>query len=527
MVLIMGIALVGCSASKSNKSASSSTTNNSPSGATAGPGSTGGQEAADPNGTLTFGSAAVTAQPTFDIHTYAGGLTGWNIYTLVYDNLVQLSGNSLDVEPDLATSWTWNANDTQLTLKLERGVQFQDGSSFNADVAVANLKAAAAKGANTATQLANMTNVVAVDPYTVMLNFSAPSPSVLYDLAGYAGMVESPGGLADPSSLVQHPAGSGPYKLQSVSSSLTYTYVRWDEYWNKTHVFPETYIQPAYVNETTRLNAVENGAADATYITAQTYSSAVADKNLQISTYPGMESYNIYMNSHIAPLDNLQVREAISMALNRPAFNASQQGLCPPAYQAFEPGLTGYIDGYQGLGYDPAQAKQLIEQAGATGKTITLDTIPNQPFIALAEIAQSQLDAIGLHVTITQLPGASFRVQFAQGAFGLLFAPDSIQAPDPAQVTDTFYLGPMYPGVKDPAMVAEIQSAEQQPLGSPQRTTAFEQINRDLVTKYVPWAPVCEEVQVFVGNKKVIGLNQLPGAVFTAAPNEEYVQIGR
>jgi peptide/nickel transport system substrate-binding protein len=519
LILFLGIAAASCSSSKPKASPSGNAPGNSASPT--------GNQVPDPNGTLSFAEGSPTAYPTFNIHTYAGGLTGWQTYTMLYDTLLQLSSNSLTLEPMLATSWKWNSTDTQLTMQLRNDVKFQDGEAFNADNAVANLKAAAAQGANAAAALATMTNVEATGPYTISLTFSAPSPAVLFTFAGYGGMVVAPAGLANPSQLVKTPMGSGPYELQSISTSVTYNEVFFDGYWNKSHVFPKYQQQQNIVNETTRLNAVQTGASDGTYVTGITYPTAQADKNLQMATYPGLEAYNVYMNNKIAPLNNDQVRQAISMALNRSAFAASQNTLCPAAYSDFLPGMVGYIKGYQGLGENVAQAKQMIQAAGANGAVIKMVTIPNEPFATLAQIAQAQLDAIGLNVQISQQPGAVFRVLYSQGQYGMLFAPDSLLGPDPSQIVDNYYLGQMNPGTTDPTMVAEIRSAEQLPLGTPQRTTAFEQINKDLTTKYVPWAAVCQEVQVFVANKKVIGLNNLPEAVFTAAPNEEYLQIAK
>jgi ABC-type transport system substrate-binding protein len=340
-------------------------------------------------------------------------------------------------------------------------------------------------------------------------------------------MMISSKGLANPSVLVQHPMGSGPYELTSVDSSLTYTLTRFDGYWNKSHVFPQTVKQQNIVNETTRLNAVETGTSDATYITGSTYARATADKNLQIATYPALIVVNVFMDDKIPPLNNPQVRQAVSMALDRNAVNASQEGLCSPAYSDFLPGIVGSINGYMGLGTNVAQARQLIQAAGATGATIQMEVIPNQPNATYAEIAQSQLAAIGLNIKITQQPGTVDRVLYAQGQYGMLVAPDSLYAPDPTQIVDNFYTGPMNPGTKDPAMVGEIRNAEQLPLGSSQRTAAFQQINKDLATKYLPWAPLCQEVTVFAANKKVIGLDSLPEAVFSAAANEEYLQVGK
>jgi peptide/nickel transport system substrate-binding protein len=510
----MAIAAASCSSSKPK----SATGNASPT-------TTGGQ-VPDPNGTINFEEASSVAFPTFNIHTYAGGLTGWWTYTNLYDSLLQVSP-SLQLKPMLATSWSFNSDNTQLTLHLRNDVKFQDGEAFNADDVVSNIKADAASGSNSQSSFASMTDVVAVNPTEARLTFSQPDPSILYDLVGYPGMMIAPAGLANPTMLVKTPMGSGPYVLNSISSSLTYQETRNDGYWNKSHVYPKYFNQQNISDETARFNAVLTGASDGGYITALNYPKAKADPNLQVAVYNGIESYNLYMNTNIAPLDNVQVRQAISMALNRDAMNASQQGLCPPAFQAFGPGMAGYMKGYTGLGEDVNKAKELIQSAGATGATIKVMTTIVAPFPTLTQIAQAQLAAIGLKLDIVQQPGSTFRTLYSQGGYGMLMAPDSLNAPDSSQVVNLFYTGYQNPGAKDPATVAEIHTALGLPIGSAQRDQAFQQINKDLMTKDLTWAPLCSVTNIFVANKKVIGLDQMPFAVLTAGPVHQYLQIAK
>jgi ABC-type transport system substrate-binding protein len=358
------------------------------------------------------------------------------------------------------------------------------------------------------------------------MTFSQPDPDVLFALTGYAGMMESANGMANPSQLVQHPAGSGPYKLVSLSAANTYSLDRFDGYWNKSHVYPATEQQQNIVDETTRLNAVKTGTLAATYVTGLTYTSALADKSLQLEKYNALTEFTVFMNDKIHPLDNSSVRQAISLALNRDAMNASQDGVCPPVYQAFTPGMDGYIKGFAPA-TNVAQAKQLIQSAGATGATLKMVTIPNEPFATLAKLTQAQLDDIGLNVQIVTQPGAVYRVQFAQGQYPLMFAQTSISNPDPSAVLDQFVISPANPGTKDPTLVSQIQAAEAMSVGSSQRTAAMQAINRALSTQYYIWAPVCESVDIFVANPKVMGLDAIPSGALSDAPDASYLQISK
>jgi ABC-type transport system substrate-binding protein len=463
-------------------------------------------------------------------HTYSGGLTGWEMFTQLYDRLIQLGTDNKTLEPMLAKSWKWNAGNTQLTLDLRDDVMFQDGTPFNASVAVQNLQAAKAPGSNGVVALSLMTSVVAVDPSTLQLNFSSADPDVVFALEGYPGMMVSLAGLAKPPlALASAPAGSGPYKLESVSSALTFTYDRFDGYWNKSHVYPAKYVETNVASEQTRLNAVKTGQGDYGIISGETYAAAKADTSLQVASYQAPTAYVLFMNTKMAPFDNPVVRQAVAMAVDRPSLNAADNGLCTPVSQAFAPGMAGNASSIKAPAFDPAQAKQLIQQAGASGAKLKMLSITVAPYPTLAGVIQNDLDAIGLNVAIdVQAPGGTFRQLYQSGADPLLMAPTSITFPDVSQILDMYVTGFGNPGVKDPALAAQIQQAEGLPIGSSQRNAAMEAINATLTSPQGSlWVTLCAPKVLYVGTKKVIGLQTIPHAILSNAAVFNYLQIAK
>jgi peptide/nickel transport system substrate-binding protein len=232
------------------------------------------------------------------------------------------------------------------------------------------------------------------------------------------------------------------------------------------------------------------------------------------------------MNNKVAPLNNVDVRQAVSLALDRQAFNASQEGLCTPVGQAFPQGMVGYVQSLTPT-TNVAQAKSLVQAAGATGATIKLISIGIEPFATFAKLIQAQLGNIGLTVQIETEPTSTFRTLYAQGSTGMLMAQATVTSPDPTGVISLYVLGSNNPGTKDPTLVAEINQAEQLSLGTPQRATAFQNINRDLTTKDLIWAPICTGANIFVANKKMIGLGSMPNAEFAQTADNDYLQIAK
>jgi ABC-type transport system substrate-binding protein len=516
--------MAGCSNSSNSGTAKGAagvaTGNNNPTGLTP-----------DPNATFTFvGSNG--SNPLQNPHTYGGGLSGWELYTDLYDRLVQLSPDGKSEQPMLASSWKWNSTNTQLTMDLRKDVMFQDGTPFNADVAAANLHAAQAKGSNGQAPLALMTSAVASSPYTLQLNFSAADPDVIFALAYYPGMMVSMAGLAKPPmALATDPAGSGPFKLTNISSALTFTLDHFAGYWNnKNHVYPAKYVELSIVNETTRFNAVQTGQANETPISVLTWNNAVSNKNLQTASYQQPSSYVLFMNNKEAPFNNPMVRQAIQLGIDRGPLDASQDGLCTPVDQAIPQFMPGNDPNLKVPAYNQAQAKQLIQQAGATGAKVKMLSITYAPYPTLAGIVQNELDAIGLDVSIDALPpGGTFRTLYQQGAAPLLMAPTSISAVDASQILDAYVVGIGNPGTHDAALEAQIQQAEALPIGSSARASALQKVDDALTQpQNMLWVSLCAQHNLYVADNKLIGLvTDYPNALLSQAATEEYLQIAK
>jgi len=110
----------------------------------------------------------------------------------VFDTLVQLNPQTGAIEPMLATSWKYLSGDhLQLAVFLRHGVEFQDGTPFNAQ-AVVDYSKAFIKAGDIANLLQFVTSVTAVGDYEVIYHLSQQNAQLLDGLAGRAGMIPSP-----------------------------------------------------------------------------------------------------------------------------------------------------------------------------------------------------------------------------------------------------------------------------------------------------------------------------------------------
>lgn len=152
---------------------------------------------------------------TLDPHrsrTYAARI----VFTSLCDKLVDTDAK-LNFVPALAKSWSWNDDDTKLTLKLRDDVVFHDGSKFDAQAAKANLdRAKTLPDSQRKSELTSVTQVDAPDATTLVITVAQPDAPLLAQLSDRAGMMLSAKTFADKdsgTSIGRNPVCSGPYKF--------------------------------------------------------------------------------------------------------------------------------------------------------------------------------------------------------------------------------------------------------------------------------------------------------------------------
>ncbi len=114
------------------------------------------------------------------------------------------------------------------------------------------------------------------------------------------------------------------------------------------------------------------------------------------------------MNIEHPKLQDVRVRQAIQRAVDQASIiEAAYAGTAEPSFGVVSPGLVGKRTS-AGYAYDPAMAKSLIDEAGASGLNLTLRTLNNQERVLAATIIQANLAEIGINVTVMPLDAGPF-----------------------------------------------------------------------------------------------------------------------
>ena len=345
---------------------------------------------------------------------------------LIYDPLVRKDSH-FNLLPWIATSWerpdplTW-------VFHLHAGVHFHDGHPLTAaDVAwsirsMTNGSIITAKGG----AFKSVTAVDSPDPLTVVVHTSRPQPSLLFNLSdGLFGVVEA-GSARDEG---QRPIGSGPFRFVSQVQDKEVLLARNPTYWAGAPSPTIEHVRFQVVPDTiTAALEMKKGSADveSNVLTMDMVHALAGEANLRVSIGPGARVDYLNFNVQDPALRDPRVRQAIALAIDRPALVAAlwrghahlADTLLPPGHwaAASDAELTQYP-------HDSTRAVQLLKSAGLVPDSqgirlhLTMKTSTDEATRLEAQAMQAELRAVGIALSLRSTEFGTFYSDITKGAF--------------------------------------------------------------------------------------------------------------
>lgn len=367
-----------------------------------GGGSDGGSGGAASEGVLVVGYRS--ANPSSLDPTKSTSAADNTILWTFYDTLIDFDPETLEARPGLAKAWEFEDPQT-LRLDLVQGATFHDGTPFDAEAVKFNLDRSrdASSGSTVAGQLAAIESIEVRDASTPVLHLSRPAASLVLVLSDRSGMMGSPTAIkADEEGFAKKPVGAGPFEFESWNPGSELKVTRFDAYRTPAKLKGITF--KSMPDPTARINALRSGDVDLIYDVDPTAVGPL-ESDSKLTTYVGssIEYANLYTNMSLKPLDDVKVRQAISMAIDREALtDAVTDGRGEPAYLPVRKESFAYSAADDGKpAYDPEAAKQLLTEAGYPNGT-SFDLVMEAGGVndRKAEIIQADLEKIGIKVNV-------------------------------------------------------------------------------------------------------------------------------
>lgn len=337
----------------------------------------------------------------------------------VYDTLL-LMDKDAQIQPGLATSWTYNDDHTVLTLELRKDVKFSDGAAFNAAAVKANVEHLKAGTGQNSVMVSTVERVETPSEYVAELHLSEPNPALLAYLTFVAGAQGSPDALNN-ADFATKPVGSGPYLLDAAKTvqGTVYSYTRNPDYWNK-DAFPYDTIELKPMAEATaRMNALKAGQIDGASGSPATVAEAKA-AGLNVTQQP-LDREGLLLvdrDGSVTPaMGDARVRQAINHAIDTEGILKSiQQGFGTATDQVFNTTSVAHVPELDNAyPYDPAKAKALLAEAGYTNGFDLL--LPENASVAANPIIEQQLGEVGIRVTWDRVPNDSWITAIQSGKY--------------------------------------------------------------------------------------------------------------
>ena len=330
------------------------------------------------------------------------------LYANVFEGLTHI-GPAGEVLPGLAESWTISEDGKVYTFKLRSGVKFHDGTDFDAGDVKFSLDRARAEDSVNAQKIlfAAIDTVEAVDPATVKITLKHPQGAFLYNMGWGDAVIVAPES-ADANK--EKPVGTGPFRFESWAKGAAIKLAKAESYWgDAVHLDKvEFRIVP---DAAAAVPALLSGDVQAfPFFQPDGVAQIEGDPRFTVEVGATEGETLLSMNNKKAPFDKIQVRQAISYALDRQAIiDGASAGLGAPIGSHQSPASKAYVDLTGTYRHDVAKAKELLKEAGLENGFKTSLKLPPPSYARLGgEIIASQLREIGIEAEIIPVEWAQW-----------------------------------------------------------------------------------------------------------------------
>ncbi|TBC90114.1 ABC transporter substrate-binding protein (plasmid) [Rhizobium leguminosarum] len=467
----------------------------------------------------------------------------WSMIKSLYSRLMDYAPGTPNPVPSLAESFTVSPDGLTYTFKLHKGVKFSNGRELVASDVKYSIERAvdpktqgpgagffgAIKGFEDETggKTTTLAGIETPDDSTVIFNLSRPDATFLHVLAiNFASVVPKEAVEAAAGDFGKKPVGSGTFILKDWTIGQQLVFERNKDYFVKGVPYIDSFKVEVGQEPLVALLRLQKGEVDiagdgippAKFLEIKNS----ADGAQMIVDGEQLHTGYITLNTKVKPFDNVKVRQALNMAINKERITRILNGRATPANQPLPPLMPGYDKAFTGYAYDVAKAKALLAEAGyPDGFETVLYSTNTDPQPRIAQAIQQDLAAVGVKAEVRALAQANvISAGGTEGEAPMIWSGGMAwiaDFPDPSN----FY-GPILgcagavPGgwnwswycnadLDKRAVAADSMS---DPAKAAERTAAWGKVFTDIMAD-APWIPVINERRVVAKSLRMGGADNI------------------
>jgi peptide/nickel transport system substrate-binding protein len=392
------------------------------------------------------------------------------VFENIFDTLYTVTPNGKGVTPDLATGYKVSSNKKTYTFTLRSGVKFSNGTPMTSKDVVFSIDQSRKASQGWGYIDTAIKDVKAPSPSTVVIDLKYPWAPLLADLSLFSnGVVPANYGGKSETDFYKAPMGTGAFKWDVWKKGQFLKLVRNTNYWKPGQPYLDSVTWTDTGNDNTRLDQLKGGQAQVDEFPAwSTVASLKSTPGITMNLFNSTRTDYLLLNEKRPPFNDVHVRRAISLALNRQSLvKAVLFGNGKPANSLFPPQVPFYQASTQGLQYNLAAAKsELAKSSQPHGfSTTLLISSGNSDDNTIAQIMQSNLKPLGINVKIQQLDANVVNTNEQSLDYDMTLSYWTMDIPDPDELA-TFAVDPaagsksFFTAYNNPSVVSDAEQAE-------------------------------------------------------------------
>jgi peptide/nickel transport system substrate-binding protein len=396
----------------------------------------------------TGGTLALAMNAVSDIKNFNQAIVydsaSWFPSTCIFSRLTVMDyGPDFEIHPQLAHEWTVSDDARVYTFNMVDNARWHDGEPVTSADVKMTFEGIVEQEGPSAAFLSGIESIETPDDYTVIMTLKESDASFLYSISVYPRMPILPRHLYEGTDWLNHPnnlnpIGSGPFKFQELTPGDRFILVANDDYFEGRPNL-DMVVGKFIPDQRTALAALQAGEYGALNgpPPLQLIHELQANPNLAIEAPPGPWGFYIGFNMTKAPLDNVEVRQALATAINRDDVTTKVTGgIAPVSNGPYVQGIEWAFDpSVKSPAFDPAKAEEMLDAAGlerdgdGVRARFRLFAISDELYPLVAEVVKEHLRTIGVEVEIQLMDNPTFhevmpRLEHDLVAYALWIGPD-------------------------------------------------------------------------------------------------------